>query len=390
MEEKLNKLGEECFWIAFVTELIVVIIDKSAYINPYEGWTFRLTFLLFAIKAITTKYNRREVVVVMFLGLIAVVSYLVNTKDEAVRAVMFIVSCKNIDLRKMLKTTLFITGIGTVILFILSAANIFGAFSVTADFGRGTNAAPIVETRYCFGMGHPNAFQTMIFMMTSLVLYLYTKKMKLYHFGLLWIVNYISYIFTDSKTELLVATVMIAGIAVMKYCKEMGKNKIIYIIAALIVVGLVIFSMYGAYVGRGVEGQLIYKIDKILNGRLQYAHYEENAHIENWKMFAAPENEVYFDQGFIRLFYWYGIIPGLCYIMANLYLILQSYEKKDYSLMVIVVAYSIMSIMEAHLISVYILRNYIFIWLGYYWYRAFDRKDRFEGYVWQIKGFLKT
>jgi hypothetical protein len=373
MEEKLNKLGEVCFWIALVTELIVVIIDKSAYTNPYEGWIFRITFLLFAIKAVTTKYNRREVVTLIVCGLIAVISYLVNTRDEAVRAVMFVVACKDIDLKKMLKVTLLVTGIGSIILFVLSATGIFGAFSVTADYGRGTNEAPLIETRYCFGMGHPNAFQTMLLMITSLVLYLYSEKMKIYHFVLVEAINVVAYIFTDSKTSMLVVTAMIVGVAVMKYCKSLENNKIIYIFGTIIVVGVVVFSLYGAYVGNGEEGQFIYKLDKILNGRFQYAHYVDNAHIENWKLFALPGNEEFFDQGFIRLFYWYGIIPGILYIVANIYLIRQAYVNRDYSLMVIVVSYSVLSLVEAHLISVYLLRNYLLIWLGYYWYRA-ERK----------------
>jgi hypothetical protein len=246
MEEKLNKLGEVCFWIALVTELIVVIIDKSAYTNPYEGWIFRITFLLFAIKAVTTKYNRREVVTLIVCGLIAVISYLVNTRDEAVRAVMFVVACKDIDLKKMLKVTLVVTGIGSIILFVLSATGIFGALSVTADYGRGTNEAPLIETRYCFGMGHPNAFQTMLLMITSLVLYLYSEKMKIYHFVLVEAINVVAYIFTDSKTSMLVVTAMIVGVAVMKYCKSLENNKIIYIFGTIIVVGVVVFSLYGA------------------------------------------------------------------------------------------------------------------------------------------------
>jgi hypothetical protein len=373
MEEKLNKLGEVCFWIALVTELIVVIIDKSAYTNPYEGWIFRITFLLFAIKAVTTKYNRREVMTLIVCGLIALISYLVNTRDEAVRAVMFVVACKDIDLKKMLKVTLVVTGIGSIILFVLSATGIFGALSVTADYGRGTNEAPLIETRYRFGMGHPNAFQTMLLMITSLVLYLYSEKMKIYHFVLVEAINVVAYIFTDSKTSMLVVTAMIVGVAVMKYCKSLENNKIIYIFGTIIVVGVVVFSLYGAYVGNGEEGQFIYKLDKILNGRFQYAHYVDNAHIENWKLFALPGNEEFFDQGFIRLFYWYGIIPGILYIVANIYLIRQAYVNRDYPLMVIVVSYSVLSLVEAHLISVYLLRNYLLIWLGYYWYRA-ERK----------------
>jgi hypothetical protein len=57
--------------------------------------------------------------------------------------------------------------------------------------------------------------------------------------------------------------------------------------------------------------------------------------------------------------------------------------------MVIVIAYGILSIMEAHLISVYLLRNYLLIWLGYYWYRAYLRDNIYEGYIWHIKSVLK-
>ena len=52
MREKMNKIGNLCFWIALVIESVIVMIDKSAYINPWEGKLFRLTFVLFCIKVI--------------------------------------------------------------------------------------------------------------------------------------------------------------------------------------------------------------------------------------------------------------------------------------------------------------------------------------------------
>jgi hypothetical protein len=389
IEKIITDIGIGCFWIAIVTELIVVIIDKSAYTNPYESWIFRITFLLFTIKAVTTKYTGKDILIVTICGLIAVTSYFVNTKDEAVRAAVFVVACKDVDLKKMLKVTLAVTGIGSIILFVLSAIGIFGVFSVTANFGRGTNEVPIIETRYCFGMGHPNAFHTMLIMMMSLILYLYTDRMKIYHFAIMEIVNILFYLFTDSKTGILVGTLMIVGVVVMKYFKLLSHSKIIYIVGALVVIGLVALSMYGSHIGRGVDEQLIFKLDRLLNGRFQYAHNVENARLENWKMFSMPENENYFDQGFIKMFYWYGIIPGALYILANLYLIYQSYKTGDYPLVVIVVAYSVMTLMEGHLISVYLLRNYLLIWMGYYWYRIYRKENLFEGYFWQIRGFLK-
>ncbi len=383
--DKLEKIGMVCFWLALVIELVIVMIDKSAYINPIEGQLFRITFLLCCIKIAATKYSRDEWLCILFFGAVAFVSYLVNERDETVRIVAFVAACKGVDLRKMLRLTLWLTLAGTVILFALSGFGIFGDFKITANFGRGEYPS-IIETRYCFGMGHPNAFQCMLFMMVSLCLYLNSEKMKWYHFLLLECLNYFSYCYTDSNTGFLVCTTVIAGVALLKYCKPLRKSRTIYILGALFVLGIVIFSAVGSHTG--IENELIDRLDTILNGRFKFAHKIEAARFENWLPFASAQNTEYFDAGLIKLFYWYGIIPGILYVLMNLYLIYQSFRKEDYTIVVIVAGYTLFTIMEAHLISFYILRNYLFILLGYYWYQPFVKKHRYEGYFWQVKGLV--
>lgn len=373
MREKMNKIGNLCFWIALVIESVIVMIDKSAYINPWEGKLFRLTFVLFCIKVITTQYSKKEWIAIAIAGILVSISYLVNDKDEVVRAAVFVISCKNIDVKKILKVVLGITLAGSVILFVLAASGTFGAMTMTANFGRGSFPG-IVETRYCFGMGHPNAFQCMMYMMTVLCLYIYVDKMKWYHFVLLLLINVMTYHYTDSNTAMLVIGATIIGAAIMKYVPILKNLKWIYWLSAAFVLTLVIFSAVGSYTGR--ETQFMYDLDQILNGRFQYAHAIENARVENWTLFSNRANTEFFDQGFIRLFYWYGIIPGIMYVLANLYLIYQSYQKRDYMLLIIVVGFSLFSMMEAHLVSVYILRNYLFILLGSYWYQPFERKEK--------------
>lgn len=373
MREKMNKIGNLCFWIALVIESVIVMIDKSAYINPWEGKLFRLTFVLFCIKVITTQYSKKEWIAIAIAGILVSISYLVNDKDEVVRAAVFVISCKNIDVKKILKVVLGITLAGSVILFVLAASGTFGAMTMTANFGRGSFPG-IVETRYCFGMGHPNAFQCMMYMMTVLCLYIYIERMKWYHFVLLFLMNVITYHYTDSNTAMLVIGATIIGAAIMKYVPILKNLKWIYWLSAAFVLALVIFSAVGSYTGR--ETQFMYDLDQVLNGRFQYAHAIENARVENWTLFSNRLNTEFFDQGFIRLFYWYGIIPGIMYVLANLYLIYQSYKKRDYMLLIIVVGFSLFSMMEAHLVSVYILRNYLFILLGSYWYQPFERKEK--------------
>lgn len=384
--DKLERIGRACFWIALVIELLIVMVDKSAYINPVEGQLFRVTFLLCCIKIASTKYSREEWLCILLFGAVAFVSYLVNERDETVRIVAFVAACKGVDLKKMLRLSFWLTLTGTVILFVLSGLGIFGVFKLTANFGRGEYPS-IIETRYCFGMGHPNAFQCMLFMMITLCLYLDAERMRWYHFLLLELINYLSFRYTDSNTGFLVCTAVIGGVMLLKYCKPLRKRKVIYILGALFVIGIVLFSAVGSHTG--IENELIDRLDTVLNGRFKYAHKIEAARFENWLPFASAENTEFFDAGFIKLFYWYGMIPGLLYVLMNLYLIYQSFRNEDYTIVVIVAGYTLFTIMEAHLISFYILRNYLYILMGYYWYQPFRAKGGYEGYFWQVKKLIK-
>ena len=385
MEDKAKKIGEICFWIALFIELVIVIVDKSDYTNPYEGILFRITFLLFACKVAMTKYTLKEWLCIMGFGIISVISYLVNDKDEVVRLVIFMAACKGLPLKNILKTTLYVTMVGSIALFVLSVTGVYGNLTMTANFGRGPFPG-IVETRYCFGMGHPNAFQCMMFMMTILCIYIYAKEMKIYHFLMLLAANLGVYHYTDSNTAFMVTVASILGVVVMKYWKWLREAKFAYVAGVFLFLAIVVFCAIGSHYGRTT--QFMWDLDQILNGRFQYAHVVEASRLENWKLFAAPENTEFFDAAFIKLFYWYGIVPGCLYVFMNVYLIYQSYKRKDYALLVMVVAFTIFCIMEAHLISWYILRNYLFIIMGYYWYQPFVELQETEANCWQVKKLL--
>lgn len=385
MEAKTKRIGEICFWIALIIELIIVIVDKSAYLNPYESQLFRITFLLFGIKLITTKYTMKEWACIAIVGVIAACSYFINEKDEAVRAVVFIASSKGISLKKNLKVIFYVTMIGCMALIFMSVTGIFGEIAVTAEYGR-----RVVETRYTLGMGHPNALHCMLLMIMTLGMYVYESSMKWYHFALLLLVNIFTYMLTDSNTGFLMVTVLVIGVAVVRYIPYFQKTYWIYGIGAAVVISCILFSMVGARIGSGWDygNKFMEKLDKLLNGRYESCYKVEAARLLNWKLFAAPENQEYFDAGFVRVFYWYGIIPGIMYGLLHLYLIWQSWKHKDYVLVVMIMVFSVYSLMEAHLVSEYLLRNYLLVCMGYYWYQPFMKCQESAGYFWQINKLL--
>ena len=81
-DRNVKKIGEACFWLGLMIELLIVIIDKSAYTNPLESQLFRITFLLFCIKIALTRYSTKEWLCILLFGGIMSVAYLVNERDE--------------------------------------------------------------------------------------------------------------------------------------------------------------------------------------------------------------------------------------------------------------------------------------------------------------------
>ena len=74
----------------------------------------------------------------------------------------------------------------------------------------------------------------------------------------------------------------------------------------------------------------------------------------------------YFDMGWVKLFYRYGIIPGILYLMAQLVFLWKLYKQRDACGLLVFTILTIYTVVEAHLISVYIGRNFMLMMMGYY------------------------
>lgn len=337
-DKNAEKIGAVCFWTGLMLELLIVVVEKSAYTNPLESQLFRLTFLLFCIKIALTKYSKGEWLAILLTGAILFVSYLVNERDEAVRVVAFVAACKGMDVRKVMKAVFWTTLAGCVALMALSVTGIYGAVSVAADYGRGG-----METRYTLGMGHPNALHCMLWLVVVLAVYCNADRMKWYHYAAFFAMDVVLYTFTKSMTGVIVWALFLAAAFAMRYSKTCRENRAAYLFGAAVVLGCIVFSMMGSHIENTYEtpDSLMHKFDKLLNGRYQSCYAVEAARLENWKLFASPENTEYFDAGFVKLFYWYGIIPGMLYIGMNFYLLYQGYKKKDAVMLVMIVSFSI-------------------------------------------------
>ena len=115
------------------------------------------------------------------------------------------------------------------------------------------------------------------------------------------------------------------------------------------------------------------RIDRHISGRiisLTDSTYNEGM-IQTWSAFSCENNmNYYFDMGWVKVFYRYGVIPGILYIAANLALLWQLWKKRDACGLVLFVTFAVYTVVEAHLISVYIGRNYLLMMMGCYLFHA--------------------
>lgn len=379
------------FYIGLTIELLMVMIDKSNYINPIEGYLFRLTFLLFACKLLLTRYERREWALIFVMEAVGFVSYRVTGANDIIRVVTFVAACKGMPLKEVLKYTFYVTLAGCLVIVALSVTGIYGDISLTQAFGHesledtvyiGEEATP--ETRYTLGMGHPNALSCMFFMLAALGVYVWFDRMKWYSYLFLMLLNVGVYLLTRSKTSMLITAAFLLGACLFTFAKSLGKMTVFYVCGLLVFLLCIAFSVDAAvcaervreakwneffYLNPGDNEHIVMlgRIDRHISGRIVSLtdSADNDGMIQTWSAFSCENNmNYYFDMGWVKVFYRYGVIPGILYVAANLLLLWRIWRRRDACGLTLFVMFAVYTVVEAHLISVYIGRNYLLMMLG--------------------------
>lgn len=356
----LKRIADYAFYVAITIELALVILDKSIYIIQYESQWFRLTFALFLIKLVFSELDREELVPVGAFILLGVISYLITGRNDILRLVVMIGACKNVNHDKLFKYVFFFTACGCIVLIILSFCGI-GIFSLTRDFGRGE-----ITTRYCLGLGHPNALHCMFWALSLLYLYIYGNRRKWINILVILAANVGLFILTDSRTGFIATmfTIVLYTVMSLKLPKSVEKL-MVYATYAGIVLSFVVSAlmMSHKFFWTRLRG-----LDELLTGRIIGTHMEiMEAKTFFWMPFSMRGRDLQTDLGLVKMFYWYGYVPTIIFIVMCFLLIRTAVKSGDRLALVVVTSTIFYSIFEGHDVSVFLLRNYIFLLLGKYW-----------------------
>ena len=122
-------ISKYSFALGLLIELTIVIVEKSEYIIQYEGWWFRITFLLFGLSLITTKRDLKQWIWFGIFAVIGAISYRATGRNEILRWIVFIWACYDKDMKKVLKFTFWYTAVGCAVIAILYGYSSCGSFA---------------------------------------------------------------------------------------------------------------------------------------------------------------------------------------------------------------------------------------------------------------------
>lgn len=275
--------------------------------------TLRLAamWLLFA-GVVLTRYTKKEVLILAPLAVLALYNYSRSGNIYCVHAVLVMASMKNIDYSVFFKVLFYSTLSAVAAVGILSFFQIGSPIQLTQDFGRG-----VVETRYCFGLYHPNIWHQAIARCIIFACIGYHKQLNIFHLLILFVFNYFIYTLSVSRTGLLAVWFFLLLMILYKYLPKLMHSLFVRICAAIGIVsvyGLYIYFTWDFAVNWSLNSQLFDW--KITTGRIQQALEFLSTHSIELFSSRFPDDGTLFDLGAFRIFYECGYLWAGIFFLA--------------------------------------------------------------------------
>ena len=94
---KTEDIGVVCFYLAFIYELVLRVLEKNDIFFQYEqiGWGMALACYL--LKILCTKYTKKEWIMIALFGVISVIALATCGNIAYLTIALFVIASKGID-----------------------------------------------------------------------------------------------------------------------------------------------------------------------------------------------------------------------------------------------------------------------------------------------------
>lgn len=346
-----NKIACVIFYTAFVIEILVMCISRFGVELPYRGRIIQLAAVLFGVKILLTQYSRKEWLFMILFGIAGGLQFFSVHSTLVMEIVLMIAASKDMEGERLLKVYFGITCTALIITVLMSFTGLAGDLTLTKNYRDNG-----METRYCFGYSYPNVFYsnlTMVIMTGLLVLY---KQLRGIHYLLLTGVNFIFYLFADSRTGfLIIEMLIIAFYLYYKVPKVLEHPMVFWLGNAGLTVMLLVSYTFPYLPMKETE-----KINSMLTGRIWLSREWFMRGRWTW----LPTNEAQgfvLDIGYVHVMANWGLLLGTLYIGVIFYNFYKFYKRKMWSYVIVLMIYSVFTFMEAHAFSMYFVGNIMFL-----------------------------
>lgn len=357
--KKFDKQANYIFYLAIFIHILVMCVELGEWSIPYRGRLIQVAFLLCCIKIMLSFYTKIEWLLMVILGLLGMLSYSYSGEKYILYVVVLIFAARFVDMNKVLKAILYSVVIVTVVTALLSIAGIGGTVVDVRDYGRG-----MIESRYCFGFGHPNNIHGTVWLMVSIAVWVYKDRFDWKHYSVFTVLNILLYAATVSKTGFAVTQCVLIGGILYRYANKYVFGKCwSYICGAVIYIGVLAITVASVIVcGWRGYGPILGLVDRLTTGRVSLAY--KYARISWWHVWTKGgiSNPI-IDNGFASLGINYGYVVCGLYILFIAYLFLSSFKRKDGILLTLLVTTVFYTYMESSFAvnPVYLLCNPAFL-----------------------------
>lgn len=258
------------------------------------------------LKIVTNTFTRKQIVIILILGLSAVGSLIVTHKPTFALTCLCMAGMKNVDL-DFTFDTIYKIKLGTFILILILV------FTGLRDSGTVNmwRAGSGEVTRYALGYGHPNIFHLTFFVIVALLIHVRKGRLKLYQYLVIIFANIFFYRYTGSRTGvLLIFLLLLLNIINSGLSKKRWGNFIYALpfITLIISVGVSIgfAQIYGS-------SALVDKLNIAFTNRIAYnSYYLKNYGITLFgnRGLLADENAL-LDNSYVLIDLQYGVVALL-------------------------------------------------------------------------------
>lgn len=357
-----EKIGKALFTTGLIIELMVMVAEHSSFVEiPFVGRLTHVAFFLFCLKILMTRYTKFQYVMILFGGILGAVSYITCNDEYVIRAAVFIFASREIELKKLVEVVLYTMLIGTLVIIGTACVGIAGDMKMVADFGRGG-----IETRYIMGFSHANNLHDMLWYLLALLVLCKHEKIDWKGYVFLSVLNIVLFMFTVSRNGMIATQLLVIACAMIKYIPILKEIMLPYILGGIGLILCLWMTWLGGKYG-AVNSSLTAFLDRFLTNRLEMIW--EFAPISSWKIFPEARELFYVDNGFATLFFHYGYVVGVIYVVMLLFMLYCLYKRKDgVGLCVLVTAIFVTFIETTFIFNTSLLCNVVLVVMMDRWY----------------------